>query len=101
MSGDDNGLLCVWELETGKRIRTFDLSCYNSLNRINAIEILNNKAYIAKGSEVYLLSNFFDAQPSLVASMNQEVFDIAISPDGKLIAFGGYEPKIDVYSLDE
>ena len=102
VSGDSKGTVRIWDRE-GNHLQDISIRDPQSKsNSVNAISCLGEDIFVARYRHIFKISiSQPSSSPISVAGMDEEVLCISISPDGRLIAFGGYETKIDIYSLEE
>ena len=81
-SGSHDGLISLWDVETGQLLTTL----LKTKGRINSLEFSNDGKYLAAGSEYFFLLSVTQDHPDVVyKKLNGAVISSSFSPDGKQI----------------
>lgn len=93
-SGNHDNTITIWDIETGKDIRTLKSSSDNEKSGVNSVVFSPDGKYIAGGFEDATISLWETASGIVLRTFNGHKFpviSIAFSPDGKYLASGSFD----------
>lgn len=97
VSGDQDGLIQVWDIAQNATI----LTLAGSPDKVTSIAMSNNGQYVASGSADRSIRVWELATGELLQTLkghDLEVSDVAFSPDGLLLASSSYDDALKVWS---
>jgi len=98
-SGHLNGAVKLWDVESGKELRTF--SGHNE--SVRSVSFSPDGRFLASGSDDTTIKIWETERAKLVRTLtghSRSVKSIAFSPDSQLLASGGFEGKIKLWDVE-
>ena len=97
VSGDDDGTVRVWDLDSGERLHTLT----GHSRRVNAVAVsADGRRVVSGGDGTVRVWDLGFGAPVHTLTGHDEVLAVAVSADGRRAVSGGYDGTMRVWDLD-